>query len=89
VPAETVAGTVMVMVEVPEPGEAIDDGLKLTVAPVGAPLAVSETAELKPLSAAVVMVAVAEFFCTTLSVGTDDAMENDGAASTVRAMAVV
>ena len=38
----------MVMVEVPEPGAAMDAGVKLTVTPVGCPVADKATAELKP-----------------------------------------
>lgn len=44
--------------EVPEPGAAIDAGLKLTVTPVGAPDAVRATAELNPPATAVVTVEV-------------------------------
>ena len=44
--------------EVPEPGAAIDDGLKLTVTPDGAPDAVRATAELNPPETAVVTVEV-------------------------------
>jgi hypothetical protein len=40
------APTVIVIVEDPEPGAAIDVGLKAAVAPVGSPEADSETAEL-------------------------------------------
>ena len=50
--------TVKVAVDVPEPGAAMDVGLKLTVTPVGWPLAVSAIAELKPPETAVVMVEV-------------------------------
>ena len=38
----------MVMVELPEPGAGIDAGAKLTVTPVGWPVADKATAELKP-----------------------------------------
>jgi len=48
VPAATVDATVNVAVDVPDPGVAIDDGLKLTVTPLGMPEAVSATAESKP-----------------------------------------
>jgi hypothetical protein len=44
------------MVEVPAPGAAMKVGLKLTVTPVGCPLAVKVTAELKPPTFAVVIV---------------------------------
>ena len=48
VPVAVVEATVMVMVEVPEPGAVMDAGLKLTVTPVGWPVAVKSIAELKP-----------------------------------------
>ena len=38
----------MDMVDVPEPGDAIDAGMKLTVTPVGWPVADRATAELNP-----------------------------------------
>ena len=41
--------TVTVIVDVPEPGAAMDVGLKLTVTPDGWPLADKAIAELKPL----------------------------------------
>jgi len=53
-----VEATVKVAVEVPDPGAAIDVGLKLTVTPAGAPDAVSATAALNPPEIAVVMVDV-------------------------------
>jgi hypothetical protein len=46
----------MVMLEVPEPGAAMDAGVKLTVTPVGCPVADNVTAELNPPETAVVMV---------------------------------
>lgn len=36
------------MLELPEPGAAIVEGMKVTVTPVGCPLAVKATAPLKP-----------------------------------------
>ncbi len=57
--------TVNVAVEVPEPGEAIEVGLKLTVTPVGAPDEVSATAELNPPPIVEVMVEVPELPTTT------------------------
>jgi len=48
--------TASVTAEVPEPGAAIDVGLKLTVTPVGAPLAVRAMAESNPPETAVVIV---------------------------------
>jgi|HubBroStandDraft_4_1064222.scaffolds.fasta_scaffold16979_4 hypothetical protein len=58
VPIAVVEATAMVMVELPEPGAAIDVGLKLTVTPAGWPLALKAMAELKPPETAVVIVDV-------------------------------
>jgi hypothetical protein len=57
--------TVIVIVEEPEPGAAIDVGLKETVTPVGCPEADSDTALLKPPETAVVTVDEPEFPCCT------------------------
>ena len=46
------------MVELPDPGAPKDAGLKLTVTPVGWPLAVNATAELKPPETELVIVDV-------------------------------
>lgn len=46
------------MVDVPEPGAAMDVGLKVTVTPVGWPDVVNAMAELKPPETAVVIVEV-------------------------------
>ena len=54
-----------VAVELPEPGAAIDVGLKLTVTPVGIPDAVRATAELNPPDTAVVMVELPLLPCAT------------------------
>lgn len=48
VPGTAVAATARVRVDVPEPGAAMDAGLKLGVTPAGWPVADRETAELKP-----------------------------------------
>ena len=48
VPTVAVLLALKVSVELPEPGAAIDVGLKAAVTPAGSPLAESETAELKP-----------------------------------------
>jgi hypothetical protein len=48
----------MVMVEVPEPGAAMEVGLKVTVTPVGWPVADKAIAESKPFKTAVVIVDV-------------------------------
>ncbi len=55
----------MVMVEVPEPGAAIDAGTKLTVTPVGCPVADKATAELNPPEMATVTVDEPLLPCTT------------------------
>ena len=51
-----VEATARVSLEVPEPGAAIDVGLKVAVTPVGWPVAVSAMAELKPPETVVVRV---------------------------------
>lgn len=48
VPAAAVLAAVKVSVELPEPGAAIEAGLKAAVTPEGRPLAENDTAELKP-----------------------------------------
>ena len=58
VPNAVLLPTAIVMVDEPEPGAAIGLGLKLTVVPVGAPLADRLTALLKPPLTVVVMVEV-------------------------------
>ena len=63
-PAATVEATVMVMVEVPEP-VAMDGGLKLTVTPVGCPVADKLIVALKPPEAPVAMVDVPLLPCAT------------------------
>ena len=59
--------TVMVIVELPEPGAGIVLGLKLTVVPEGAPVAVRLMALLNPPLMAVVIVELPWVPCTTLS----------------------
>ncbi len=56
VPADAVAATEMFIVELPDPGAAIDVGLKVTVTPVGWPVADHPTDELKPPVTALVTV---------------------------------
>ena len=65
-----------VMVEVPEPGAAIELGLKVTLFAAPCPEADKEIAELKPPETAVVIVDVPELPRTTLIV--------DGEAPTVK-----
>jgi hypothetical protein len=64
-PVTVVGATVRVRVEVPEPGAAIDVGLKPAVTPVGWPVADKATAELKPPETVVVIVDVPLAPCTT------------------------
>jgi len=47
----------MFISDVPEPGAAIEDGLKLMVTPAGCPVALSAIAELKPPETVVVTTA--------------------------------
>lgn len=65
VPVAVVEATAIVIVEVPAPGAAIDVGLKVTVTPVGWPLADNATAELKPPETELVIVEVPLLPCTT------------------------
>src|ERR1039458_5702539 len=62
-PVAVVGATAIFMVEVPVP--VIDVGLKVTVTPVGLPLADKVTAELKPPVVVLVMVEVPDLPCTT------------------------
>ena len=57
-PIAVVEATVMVIVELPEPGDAMDAGTKPTVTPVGCPVADNATAELNPPEMATVTVDV-------------------------------
>ncbi len=65
VPVLVVEATAMVMVELPEPGAAMGVGLKVTVTPVGWPVADKSIAESKPSETAVVIVDVPLLPCTT------------------------
>jgi hypothetical protein len=58
-----VEATVIETVELPEPGAAMEVGLKPTVTPVGWPVAVSATAALKPPETVVEAVADPELPC--------------------------
>ena len=72
-----------VMVEVPEPGAAIDTGLNAAVVPVGSPDALRPIAELKPPETVVVIVLVPLAPWTETEVG-EAAMVNAGTVVTVR-----
>jgi hypothetical protein len=84
VPGVVPVDTTKVAVEVPDPGAAIEDGLKLTVTPDGCPLADNATAELKPLLPIKVMVEVPLLPCVNEIEVKLAAIENVGAAVTVR-----
>lgn len=60
-----VEATARVNVDVPDPGAAMDVGLKLAVTPVGWPLADNATAELKPPETVVVIEEDPLLPCTT------------------------
>ena len=64
-PAAVVDATARVTVELPEPGTAIDVGLKVTVTPAGWPVADKAIAASKPPEIAVVIVDVPLLPCTT------------------------
>lgn len=65
VPVVAVLLAVNVSVELPLPGAAIDDGLKLAVTPPGRPEIERATDELNPLETEVEIVLVAELPCVT------------------------
>ena len=64
-PVAAAEATTIDMVELPEPGAPIDAGVKLTVTPVGCPVADKATAELNPPEIAIVMVDEPLLPCTT------------------------
>ena len=80
-PTAVLLPTAIVMVDEPEPGAAIGLGLKLTVVPVGTPLADRLMALLKPPLTVVVMVEVPCAPCATLT--------EDGAALMVKSAGAV
>lgn len=77
-PIAVVEATIIVIVELPEPGAATDDGLKLTVTPDGCPVADNATAELNPPEMAVVIVEVPLFPKPTVTEAGDLAMVKSG-----------
>jgi len=83
VPGGVLDPTVMVIVELPEPGAGIGLGLKLTVVPDGAPEADRLMALLKPPLTVVVIVDVPWFPCVTLSDDGEAEIVKFGAAVTV------
>lgn len=91
VPVAVVDATARVNVDVPEPGAAIDVGLRVAVTPVGWPVAVRATAESKPPETAVVIVELPLPPCATeTEVGEAATVKAaTGAEVTVREMAAV
>jgi hypothetical protein len=81
VPGAVVEATTIDMVEVPEPGAAMDGGLKLTVMPVGCPVADKATAELNPPEIATVTVDEPLLPCTTGTEAGDPEMVKSGVAA--------
>ena len=77
-----------VRVEDPEPGAAIDPGLKPAVVPDGSPEAVKVIAELKPSKTAVVMVLVPLAPCATETDAGEAAMVNPVTVSATVAVCV-
>jgi hypothetical protein len=65
-PRAAVLEAVTVIVDEPEPGDAMDFGLKLTVRPLPSPEAEREMAELKPPETAVVTVELPEALLATV-----------------------
>jgi hypothetical protein len=78
-----VEATVMVMVELPEPGDGIDAGVKLTVTPAGWPVADKATAELKPPEMATPIVEVPLLPRPTVTEAGDPEMVKSGVAAGV------
>ena len=77
-PVAVVDATAIVMPDVPEPGEGIDVGMKLTVTPVGCPVADKATAELNPPEMPTVMVDEPLLPCTTDAEAGDAEMVKSG-----------
>ncbi len=78
VPTAVLEATTMVSVELPEPGAAMDAGLRLTVTPVGWPGAVKAIVELNPPETLVVIVEVPVLPCTTDTEPGEDVMAKAG-----------
>src|SRR5689334_12728588 len=83
VPVAVVDATVMPMLDVPEPGAAIDDGVKVTVMPAGAPEEVSATAALNPPAMADVIVDEPLVPCLMLTLAGEAESAKSGVAAAV------
>ena len=88
-PTAVLSPTVNVIVEVPAPGAPIVLGLKLTLVPVGAPVADRLIELLNPPPISVVIVEVPCLPCTTLSEEGEAEMVKLGAAVTVMLSAAI
>ena len=90
-PVAVVDATASVSAELPEPGAAIEVGLKVAVTPVGWPEAVKATAELKPPETVVLIVEPPLAPCATETDVGEAAIVKAGtaAAVTVRVMVAV
>jgi len=83
VPVAARLDTVILIVDVPDPGAGIVVGLKLMVTPEGAPAADNETEELKPPEPAVVIVTLLDLPGLTVSAVGDALMVKSGLAADV------
>jgi hypothetical protein len=81
VPGVVVEATAIVMVELPEPGAAMDAGTKLTVTPAGWPVADKATAELNPPEMATPIVEVPLLPRPTVTELGEDEMVKSGVAA--------
>jgi hypothetical protein len=89
VPAAAVEATVSVSFDVPEPGAAMEAGLKAAVTPVGSPDADNAIAELNPPDTVVVMVEVPLLPWTTETAVGEAASVNAGEAADVTVSEIV
>ena len=89
VPRGAPFATLIDMVEVPEPGAAMDEGLKLTVTPLPCPEALRVIGELKSPAIVVVIVVVPVFPWRMVTELGDALMEKFGGPVTVRVTVVV
>ena len=88
-PVAVLDPTVIVIVELPPPGAAIELGLKLTVVPLGAPVADRLIALMKPPLTVVVIVEVPELPCPTLTEVGEPVSAKLAGTATVRATVVL
>lgn len=89
VPVGAPFATLIVIVEVPAPGAAMEEGLKVTVTPLPCPEAPKAIVELKSPAIVVVIVVVPDFPLTMLTELGDALIEKFGGPVTVRVTVVV